>query len=190
MDPRANRQHAKEERLARATVSLALAAGSLDVVPIEAITTEASMSRRSFFNHFPSKESALLWPLGQVTERLFTALRARPDGEPVWDSLEAATLDALLVDDGILQLAAAADRVIEATPALVNAEITDEPASRHFDEIVRRCGRDPRSDPYPHLVGTSSYAILRIALKLWVSSDIDPRTTVESAFALARGGLA
>ncbi|MCA0336666.1 MAG: TetR/AcrR family transcriptional regulator [Actinobacteria bacterium] len=53
----------------------------------EAVATRAGVSRRTFFNYFPSVESACAASVEGVLADLTAALSARPREESVWDTI-------------------------------------------------------------------------------------------------------
>ena len=76
--------------LSVAALELAIERGP-DRVLVEDIAAAAGVSARTFNNYFASKEAAVV---GEGTERadaMRAALRARPDGEPLWTALRHAT---------------------------------------------------------------------------------------------------
>ncbi len=59
----------------------------VDAVTAEAVADRAGVSRRTFFNYFPSVESVLTASVAEFFASLSRRLEARPDGEPVGASL-------------------------------------------------------------------------------------------------------
>ena len=57
---------------------------------VEDIAAAAGVSARTFNNYFPSKEDALLSVGADRGARMVAALRARPEGEPLWEALAHA----------------------------------------------------------------------------------------------------
>lgn len=74
--------------LHRAALELALEQGP-EGVTVEAIAARAEVSPRTFFNYFPSLESAMSVSDPGIAERLAAMLLARPADEPLLDALRA-----------------------------------------------------------------------------------------------------
>ena len=55
----------------------------------EAIADRAGVSRRTFFNYFPSVDAAVAQSVEQLLDQLTATLDSRPSDEVVWDTLEA-----------------------------------------------------------------------------------------------------
>ena len=72
--------------LHRAALELALELGP-DNVTVDAIATRADVSPRTFFNYFPSRESAMSVSDPRIAERLGDMLRSRPLDEPLDEAL-------------------------------------------------------------------------------------------------------
>ena len=64
-----------------------------DAVSIDEIVAAAGVSRTTFFNYFPGKEAVVFDPDPEEPEKWRALLAARPDGEPVWESLTAVLLE-------------------------------------------------------------------------------------------------
>jgi AcrR family transcriptional regulator len=91
---RERKKEATRLALHHAALRLAMAHG-LDNLTVEAIAEAADVSRRTFSNHFGSKEEALVYADTVRLAQLVDRVRARPDREPVWDVLTRAALDLL-----------------------------------------------------------------------------------------------
>lgn len=83
----------RDRKRERTRHDLALAAYQIvrdegvDAVTAEAVADRAGVSRRTFFNYFPSVESVLTASVAEFFASLSRRLEARPAGEPVRDSL-------------------------------------------------------------------------------------------------------
>src|ERR1700722_5646565 len=64
----------------------------LDNVLVEDIAEAAGVSTRTFNNYFASKYEAICALQQDRATRIGDALRARPPGEPLWDSVTEAIL--------------------------------------------------------------------------------------------------
>lgn len=192
---RERKKQATRQALHEAAMDLTEEQG-LAHVTVEDITDRADVSVRTFFNHFSSKEEALLERDPEGATRLATALAARPADETPLEALRAAMLS-----DSFLH---------ELTPAqmrrrmrLIRAEPSLQPLlTAHFDEMLsevaaavgRRTGTDPAADLYPTLVASVSFVACKTALLRWCEADdagdsLDLADLVTEAFAHVAAGL-
>ena len=97
----------REQKKARTRADLVDAAyalvrdGGMAAVTAEAVTDRAGVSRRTFFNYFPSVESVLVEGAGDFFTTLGRRLEQCPTDEPVMDSLErllATTTDPAMLE--------------------------------------------------------------------------------------------
>ncbi|WP_369136902.1 TetR/AcrR family transcriptional regulator [Modestobacter versicolor] len=154
--------------LAAATLRLATDRG-WDAVTVEAIASAADVSYRTFFNHFSSKEEALLQPGGPEQERLSTRLRAAPAELPALAAVRWAVhreLADLEADPLALRERMA---VLMCTPSLlprlVQTSATDE---RELAlALADRTGLDADTDLLPALLAAVVSAALRVSLLRW-----------------------
>jgi len=177
--------------LAAATLQLAVDRG-WEHVTVEAITDTAGVSYRTFFNHFSTKEEALLVPAGDDQPRLSARLRAQPGGLAVLDAVRAALRDEMAdldADPGALR-----DRMTvvlgnpSLLPRLVEMGATDE---RELAlAVAERTGQDVEADLYPGLLAAVLSAAVRVSVWRWhVQDGANPLTTLvdEALDALAAG---
>lgn len=87
-------------RIHRAALELAIAHGSGGVT-IDDIAESAGISPRTFFNYFATKEQAFVGLGSDSVDEVTVALRSRPAGESIVDSVHAvfAARFAVLVED-------------------------------------------------------------------------------------------
>ena len=78
--------------LAQAALRLTLERG-LENVRVEDIATAVGVSPRTFNNYFSSKEQAVCSMVVDRHEGMREALLARPEGEPLWESVKQAVLE-------------------------------------------------------------------------------------------------
>ena len=154
--------------LAAATLRLAVESG-WDHVTVEAIAAAADVSYRTFFNHFSSKEEALLQPDGPGRPRLSTRLRAVPVELGVMDALRAAVHEdvAALESDpaGLRDRMAVLMTTPSLLPRLVETGAADE---RELTlAIAERTGQDAGTDLLPPLLAAVLSAALRVGLLRW-----------------------
>lgn len=183
--------------LCRAAVDLATEAGGADDVTVEAITERAQTSRRTFFNYFPTKDAAFVWPLQAVGTAFTHALTERHDGEPAWEAIRSALHAALTAPGADSELIAAVDALVTASPAMVlanEAYATSEPSAPELyrqskAHIARLTGGDPDRDIYAQLMFEAAGMALRVASRAWAAQGGDPRHHVDAVVDMLRDGI-
>jgi len=191
LDRRGRRRQATHDAIRRAALELVAGQG-LERVSIEMITEQADVGYRTFFNHFASKEDALVDPGGPRAARVSAALVRRPAEEGPLDALRAALLAEF--DDFESQRAEVCAKlaVIENNPTLLprfHAEfVVMERAIA--SAIAQRTGLNTGTDLYPHLLASVATTALRTCLARWraAGSTGSPQPLIGEALdALARG---
>ena len=169
---RERKKLATKQALALAAMKLAVQRG-LENVRVEDITDAVNVSRRTFTNYFSCKEEAIASLNTARFTQAVEALRGRPAGEPLADSLaevfgaehEAATQ---LGPERIAQI-----RMMMTSPALQGEALkslvqTEGPLAK---AIAERTGADPQSDLRPHVLAAAVMAAVRAATEHWIASD-------------------
>jgi AcrR family transcriptional regulator len=159
------------QALARTAMQLAVERG-LENVRVEDITDAVNVSRRTFTNYFTSKEEAIASLNADRAAGAAEALRDRPAGEPLADSLaeafaaqhEAATR---MDSDRIAPL-----RILLSSPALQGEYLktlvdAEEPLAK---VIAERTGADPQRDLYPRVLAAAVTAAVRAATGHWMAN--------------------
>jgi AcrR family transcriptional regulator len=165
---RDRKKTATREALRRAALRLALEQG-YETLTVEAITEEADVSLRTFFNYFASKEEALLGPDPDRGAALAEALLARPaDEEPV--AALRAVFEQLAHSFAERQpLWQARMQLVRANPQLwprLHASFTEfERAVAHA--VAARTGRDPEEDLFPGVAAAAAVGAMRAAVAQW-----------------------
>src|SRR5215470_10360731 len=159
---RERKKLATKQALARAALRLAAERG-LENVRVEDITDAVNVSRRTFTNYFSSKEEAIASLNADRSARAADALRDRPDGEPLADSLAevlAAQYEAVAQVDRerIEQI-----RMVISAPALRGEYLktlvqAEGPLAK---VIAERTGADSQGDLYPHVLAAAVIAPVR-----------------------------
>ncbi|WP_240330456.1 TetR family transcriptional regulator [Streptomyces sp. CB09001] len=162
-----------------------------DNTTVEDVCAVAGISRSTFFRYFTSKEDALLGDAADAGEHLLAALRARPDGEPVWDALRHAL--------GALIERYAADpergrqltRLIHGAPALAAAHHEKHAGWYALlrPELARRLGADPSDalDPRPSALIGAALSCVDATLASWAEGDTG--TSLEDVLHRAMGSI-
>jgi AcrR family transcriptional regulator len=112
---RERKRRQTRERIEQAAMSLFLERG-FDATTIEDITEAADVSKRSFFDYFPSKEEVVFAWQDAFADGLAAAIAARPAGEPVTRVIEEALTSAIVAAADPLSVALG--DLIRGTPAL------------------------------------------------------------------------
>jgi AcrR family transcriptional regulator len=191
-DRRARKKRSTQQALRISALRLVDAHG-LENVTVEMIAEAADVARRTFFNHFATKEDALLGPGAEARSEVEQFWLERPDGESAFDTLRALLIDRaghLSEKTEELDLRM---RVLAANPALYP----------HFhagflelERVVRaavadRTGLDPEHDLYPRLLAATGGAAMRASMDLWRAGDSNRRLAdvVTEAIDLYAAGL-
>ena len=145
-----------------------------DNTTVDQIAAEAGLSRTSFFRYFATKEDLVLGHLDEVGQQVLASLAARPESEPVWQSLHHA-LDALMQEaaaspEDNLRLA----RMLRETPALRVRQFGKQMGWHALltPEVARRLHVvDEARDPRPRALVAAAMACLNAAVETWSAAD-------------------
>ncbi|WP_026817912.1 TetR family transcriptional regulator [Arthrobacter castelli] len=165
------------------------------------VAAAAGVSRRTFFNYFPSPESALAVHIEDFLDNVLPYFHQRPTGEPVVESMLQALTE--LADPALLERTAELFQLAEDNPQMHRFQL--EAWTRAEYKIVDAI--DDRLDPadparqhplfVPALVG-SVFASARAALSEWLrrtGGDLSPaslsglRELLIAAFGHLRSGF-
>jgi AcrR family transcriptional regulator len=176
---RQRKKLATRHALGRAAMRLAVERG-LDNVLVEDIAEAAGVSPRTFNNYFASKYEAICALQQDRAVRIGEALRARPAGEPLWESVTQAVLsefDPAPEDGGLagqqLRERIAGIRLVVSTPALVGEYLKVQGVAQHHlaDAIAERLGSSSQSAMFPQILAGAVSAAMQVALRRWLYSD-------------------
>ncbi|OUS88566.1 TetR/AcrR family transcriptional regulator [Rhodococcus sp. NCIMB 12038] len=149
-----------------------------EATTIDDIATAVGMSRRNVFRYFPTKEDLVLGKLDYLVEELVDGFRARPENEPVWQSLRAI-FDLLVPHIDTLDkdfVAAPMQRVVFSNPNLFASYLVKQ---QRMQEVVvtllheRAADHDrpyPTGDPTPRAVTAAAFGCLVAAQQAWLES--------------------
>jgi AcrR family transcriptional regulator len=159
--------------LGEAAMRLAIERG-LDNVLVEDIAEAAGVSTRTFNNYFASKYEAICALQLDRALRIGDELRARPAGEPLWDSVSHAVLSqfarADFAPDGawIARL-----RLVITTPALAGEYLKVQGVAQYHlaAAIAERLGTRLESDMFPRILAGAVSAAMQAAMERWLQSD-------------------
>ncbi|TQF69094.1 TetR family transcriptional regulator [Rhodococcus spelaei] len=168
--------------LRAAAVELVSARG-FDAVSVEEIAAAANVSKSTLFNYFDSKESLLLDPDPEDSERWQALADARPHDEPMWESLLEIVIGSAGRDGSKLLLRKS---VIEQCPTLFQSAWASSEPFRCFVRgwVTQRLA--PDNDAFRvALVVNTAFAVVHAAYRSWEPQEGPDRFT-----ALVRDGFA
>jgi AcrR family transcriptional regulator len=180
---------AAQHALSHATIQLASERGGIEAVSVDDIAAAGDVSRRTFFNYFPTKGDAVAWPLAAFRDRLLAELTARPAAEPIWTALEASALAVLTNPATDLRDLARAGRLVAGSPAVLVAQMGAESIRALDQQVAARTQTDLRSDAYPQLVAVSAGTAILVAVDRWAEHGGPIGDHLAQVFALIRSGL-
>jgi AcrR family transcriptional regulator len=174
--------------ISTAAVALALEHGSASVTA-EEIAQAAKVSRRTLFNHFGSREEAILGIDRDRASRYASRLEARPAEEGPLQALIESILGARTVDflDAGPQAWLTRSRLIRTDPGIKAAYVgtfvdLDNELTRVMSD---RLGLDPTVDHYPRLVVTLGLSAIRVAcehvIEQW-GDDLSEERAVDALY--------
>lgn len=163
---RERKRRQTRERIEKAAISLFLKHG-FDATTIEDITETADVSKRSFFDYFPSKEEVVFAWQDSFADDLAAAIAARPVGEPVVKVIEEA-LTSAIVAAADPQSMALAD-LIRNTPALCARDQLKytKLEQKLAEALSARAGDDPDERFRMRLLSAIVVGAMRVGGERW-----------------------
>ena len=149
-----------------------------EATTIDDIAAAVGMSQRSVFRYFPTKEEIVVGKFDFVADEMLEALRARPAGEPVWESLRRV-FDLLVpfVDaPGKHEVAEPMQRIVFDTPGLLASylqklQLMQDAVVTALTERAASAGTPYASeDPAPRAVTAAAFGCLVAAQHSWLAS--------------------
>jgi AcrR family transcriptional regulator len=158
------------EALSFAALRLAVERG-FDRVLVDDIASAAGVSARTFNNYFSSKAEAIVWRHLNRARQAADLIRARPGGEPLWESITAAVAGQANDDQPDPQWTAGV-RLMLTEPAIVGEFLKAGAAAERevAAAIAERTGCRPH-DMYPRLVAAAIGVANQTAMELWLDAD-------------------
>jgi AcrR family transcriptional regulator len=142
-------------------------------VTVEQIAAEADVAERTFFNHFATKEEAVVAAAAAGAEALVAEFRARPPGEPVLRAIREAVLVVMDRTDAAGRDHLTALRLMRDTPALMPRQMAVLTAQEQA-LAAAIAERTDRAGVYPQLCAAAALAALRVVLGRWLDQTSDP----------------
>lgn len=163
---RERKRRQTRERIEQAAMTLFLERG-FDATTIEEITEAADVSKRSFFDYFPSKEEVVFAWQDSFADRLMAAIAARPAGESPIKAVEEALI--VTVTNSADERALALGELIHCTPALkARDQLKYAKLEQKLTEaLIARTGIDPQTRTHMRLLSAIVIGALRVGGELW-----------------------
>jgi AcrR family transcriptional regulator len=163
---RERKRRQTRERIENAAMTLFLQRG-FDATTIEDITEAADVSKRSFFDYFPSKEEVVFAWQDSFADRLMAAIAARPADDSSVEAVEAAITATVIasVDERGLALG----ELIRCTPALkARDQLKYAKLEQKLAEaLLLRKGGEPLERPRMRVLAAIVIGALRVGAELW-----------------------
>ena len=172
---RDRKKHETRRALRNAALKLVAERGFAHVT-VEDIAEAADVATRTFFNYFPSKESAVIGADPDRIEELRSSLLARPHDEPPLGAVSNVALAyATAIDHELNDLGEGREAwfrrlcIVRSDPDLHGAYVghIGEVERNLTSALAQRMGTDPVHDPYPALITATVLAATRVAALYW-----------------------
>jgi AcrR family transcriptional regulator len=170
---RERKKQRTREALSWAALRLAVDRG-LGNVLVEDIAAEVGVSPRTYNNYFSSKAEAITWRHLDRARRTADLLRARPSGEPLWESIACAAVAQAGGERASPEPEwTAGVRLMLSEPELQGEFLkASAVAEREWAVVIaERTGTDAGRDLYPQLVAAAIGAAIRVANEQWLRAE-------------------
>lgn len=145
---------------------------------VDQIAAAAGMSKRTFFRYFPSKDDLVIGKYDLFGDRMADALDARPEDEPVWESLRRVFDIALdyVQDDHQRARNDAMEAIVRSTPQLYAGYLEKMQRIQQLliGRVAVRIGSDGAAgeeDPRAAAIVGAAFACMQAARASWFASD-------------------
>ena len=182
-------QKKRQTRMAmhRAALELVVEHG-LSAVTAQMIAERAGVSTRTFFNHWVTKESAILGVIGDEGKRAVTSLRDKLEVMPVRDAMRAMMREAIAnvpVDRGLRELK---KQVMEQEPALHLVNSGNLQAMQtELVEVLEQALEGEFARDHAVILVQVSFALTRSAFAISMRRGIDPVRAFDQVLTLYDG---
>ena len=182
-------QKKRQTRMAmhRAALELVVEHG-LSAVTAQMIAERAGVSTRTFFNHWVTKESAILGVIGDEGKRAVTSLRDKLEVMPVLDAMRAMMREAIAnipVDQGLRELK---KQVMEQEPALHLVNSGNLQAMQtELVEVLEQALEGEFARDHAVILVQVSFALTRSAFAISMRRGIDPVRAFDQVLTLYDG---
>lgn len=171
-EPLRERRRAETRALIADTAAALFAERGYDAVTVEEVAHAAGVSRKTVFNHFPSKEDLVFDRAEEISERTIRAVRERAPGESPVEALRTVTREfyrqiAQRRSGGDYPIRGTIAHLVASSPALQVRAL--EIAGRQMDALAAALNEEPGRDELEAalaahmLVGTQALVFKRWA---------------------------
>ncbi|MGE3619555.1 MAG: TetR/AcrR family transcriptional regulator [Acidimicrobiia bacterium] len=177
--------------IARAALDLAVAQGP-DAVTVDDIAAQADVSPRTVFNHFGTKDEAILGIDPDRRAATALAVLERPAEETPLEAIAAVLIGLMTRDDSVGPQWLTRSRLVRAHPQLRAAYVASHAALEQAitRSVAERLGTDPERDPYPRYVAHAALGAFWIACERGASGGrVALGRELRSAFRVLASGF-
>jgi AcrR family transcriptional regulator len=187
---RERKKQAMRAALSQAARELMLKEG-LNAVSPESVAEIVGVSARTFRNYFASRDEAIAEALLHEVVAIPDLLRARPAGEPIWDSLMHVLPDAFASALGDRQTILTLMRIAHDNPGLrAHHGVAFDRIQQDFTQVIaERTGANPDQDVAVWLLSAAARAAMGAATDAWVRDDRDLADLVRECLTQQRAGI-
>lgn len=163
---RERKRRQTRERIEQAAMTLFLERG-FDATTIEDITESADVSKRSFFDYFPSKEEVVFAWQDSFADRLKAAIAARPPEESPLKAVEQALTVTLMASSD--ERGIALGELIKCTPTLKARDQLKyaKLEQKLYEALWARKSNDPEMQTRMRLLAAVVIGAMRVGGELW-----------------------
>jgi AcrR family transcriptional regulator len=168
------------------------AAEGFDNVTVAEVAEEVGVTERTFYRHFPTKESILFQDYETRLDWLSAALAMRPAGEPIFDSVLLATRSFPHDLEIVYQAAVLRTSLISGERVAGHLRIVQASFTQVFIEFIRnRLPDHPDLDLFAAVAGNSLAGALVAAVEVWGQTGFteDVEDLVNRSVEIIRFGL-
>jgi AcrR family transcriptional regulator len=186
------RRRSTHEALRQAALKSFARKGFADVTVTE-LATEAGVTERTFFRHFPTKEAVLFQDYETQLEWLAEALAQRPASESLFDAVLASVAAFPHDLEVVRQAATARSELISADRIASHLRVVQSSFARVLTDFVRKRNPDVANiDLAAEVAGSALASALVVAVEDWGRNGCagDLGELVVASLDLLRSGLA
>ena len=186
------RRRSTHEALRQAALKSFARKGFANVTVTE-LASEAGVTERTFFRHFPTKEAVLFQDYETQLEWLADALAQRPASEPLFDAVLASVAAFPHDLEVVRQAATARSELISADRIASHLRVVQSSFARVLTDFVRKRNLDVANiDLAAEVAGSALASALVVAVEDWGRNGCagDLGELVVASLDLLRSGLA
>ena len=167
---RERKRRQTRERIARAAMTLFLEQG-FEATTVDQIAEAAEVSKRGFFDYFPTKEDVVAAWQDEFAEQLLSAVAARPAKEPMAKAVEEALLATIVA--AVNPQSLAIGKLIKSTPALsARDHLKYAKLEQKLVEALTARAKGKGDQLRIRLLAMSTIGALRVAGQTWNADQL------------------